>query len=196
METETETAGPPKRSHPNADARAGSSASRSSETRSRPVSGYYAERVFRPRLVKVSRQGRISTGLARADYFNWPFTMRQIVDSFDPDLVIVMLGENDHQSLQSVRGRRVARHRDDRMAARLPRSGPSDDADRDLRRGEGRVGRTAHPRQPRLREHSERQNDIFRFAAEHSTTSRTSTPGSASASPAAGTRRTSGKAGA
>ena len=30
--------------------------------------------------------------------------MRRIVDRFDPDLVIVMLGENDHQSLQDVHG--------------------------------------------------------------------------------------------
>jgi hypothetical protein len=70
--------------------------------------GYFAERVFRPRLVTVSGQGRISTGLARPDYFNWPFTMHRIVDRFDPDLVIVMLGENDHQSLQTVRGNQEA----------------------------------------------------------------------------------------
>jgi uncharacterized protein len=70
--------------------------------------GYFAERVFRPRLVRVSRQGRISTGLARPDYFNWPLAMRRIVDAFDPDLVIVMLGENDHQSLQTVSGQPAA----------------------------------------------------------------------------------------
>jgi len=70
--------------------------------------GYFAERVFRPRLVRVSGQGRISTGLARPDYFNWPYTMRRIVDRFDPDLVIVMLGENDHQTLQDVHGNREA----------------------------------------------------------------------------------------
>ena len=34
--------------------------------------GFFAERVFRPGLVWVSGQGRISTGLARPDYFNWP----------------------------------------------------------------------------------------------------------------------------
>ena len=70
--------------------------------------GYFAERVFHPRLVRVSGQGRISTGLARPDYFNWPYTMRRIVNRFDPDLVIVMLGENDHQSLQDVHGNREA----------------------------------------------------------------------------------------
>jgi lysophospholipase L1-like esterase len=70
--------------------------------------GYFAERVFRPNLVRVSRQGRISTGLARPDYFNWPLSMRRIVEAFDPDLVIVILGENDRQSLQTVDGRRDA----------------------------------------------------------------------------------------
>jgi uncharacterized protein len=70
--------------------------------------GYFAERVFRPRLVRVSRQGRISTGLARPDYFNWPLAMRRIVDALDPDLVIAMFGENDHQSLQTVAGQREA----------------------------------------------------------------------------------------
>src|SRR5688572_12388410 len=127
--------------------------------------GYYAERVFRPRLVKVSRQGRISTGLARSDYFNWPFTMRQIVDSFDPDLVIVMLGENDHQSIQSVRGRRVAAvgtsawppaYRD--RVLRMMRIATSDGA-KVVWAG------LPIPANPDLLVHSERQNDIFRFAA-------------------------------
>ncbi len=127
--------------------------------------GYFAERVFRPRLVKVSRQGRISTGLARFDYFNWPFTMRRIVDSFDPDLVIVMLGENDHQSLQSVTGQRVApigtplwppAYRD--RVLRMMRIATSDGA-KVVWAG------LPIPANPGLREHSERQNGIFRFAA-------------------------------
>jgi hypothetical protein len=127
--------------------------------------GYFAERVFRPRLVKVSRQGRISTGLARFDYFNWPFTMRRIVDSFDPDLVIVMLGENDHQSLQSVSGERVAAigtpawpsaYRD--RVLRMMRIATSDGA---------KVVWAGLPisANPGLLEHSRRQNDIFEFAA-------------------------------
>jgi lysophospholipase L1-like esterase len=127
--------------------------------------GYFAERVFRPRLVKVSRQGRISTGLARLDYFNWPFTMRRIVESFDPDLVIVMLGENDHQSLQSVSGERVAAigtsewpsaYRD--RVLRMMRIATSDGA---------KVVWAGLPisANPGVREHSKRQNDIFEFAA-------------------------------
>jgi hypothetical protein len=127
--------------------------------------GYFAERVFRSRLVRVSGQGRISTGLARPDYFNWPVTMRRIVNRFDPDLVIVMLGENDHQSLQDVHGGRVAAigtagwppaYRD-RVLAMMKIA---------TSRG-GKVVWAGLPisADPRLREHSKRQNDIFEFAS-------------------------------
>ena len=61
--------------------------------------GYFAERVFKPFFVEVYKQGRISTGLARPDFFNWPAQMQTIVDRADPDLVLVMLGENDNQGL-------------------------------------------------------------------------------------------------
>lgn len=67
--------------------------------------GVFAERVFDVALVNVSRQGRISTGLARPDYFNWPTAMKRIEAAFHPDLVIVMLGENDNQTLQSSDGK-------------------------------------------------------------------------------------------
>jgi hypothetical protein len=70
--------------------------------------GVYLEREFRPALVRLSRQGRISTGLARLDYFDWMTAMRQIERGFRPDLVIVMVGDNDNQSLQSPGGQTVA----------------------------------------------------------------------------------------
>jgi len=70
--------------------------------------GTFAERVFRPNLVQVFRQGRISTGLARPDYFDWPYQMRQIVKRARPDLTIVMIGENDGQSLVDREGQMVA----------------------------------------------------------------------------------------
>jgi hypothetical protein len=66
--------------------------------------GTAAERVFNPTLVRVSNLGRISTGLARPDYFDWPTSMQELVDGYRPDLVIVMLGENDAQSLVNARG--------------------------------------------------------------------------------------------
>lgn len=66
--------------------------------------GVYLERVMKPSLVRVSRQGRISTGLARPDYFDWPAALSEIVDNFRPDLILVMLGENDNQALRDAAG--------------------------------------------------------------------------------------------
>lgn len=66
--------------------------------------GYFAERVFKPTFVDVRRQGRISTGLARPDYFDWPAQMQYIVDRYRPDLTIVLVGENDNQSLRATNG--------------------------------------------------------------------------------------------
>jgi lysophospholipase L1-like esterase len=127
--------------------------------------GFFAERVFLPRLVRVSGQGRISTGLARPDYFNWPYTMHRIVDRFDPDLVIVMLGENDHQSLQTVHGEREARIGTSEW--------PSTYRERVLRMmriATSRGAKVVWAGLPisadfRLRDHSMRQNEIFEFAA-------------------------------
>jgi uncharacterized protein len=66
--------------------------------------GTFAERVFRPNMVDVFREGQISTGLSREDYYNWPARMRLIVNRARPDLTIVMLGENDGQSLVDPNG--------------------------------------------------------------------------------------------
>ena len=66
--------------------------------------GTYTERAFDPTLVRVTDQGRISTGLARPDYFDWPAAMQQLVDDYRPDLVFVMLGENDAQALVDGQG--------------------------------------------------------------------------------------------
>jgi lysophospholipase L1-like esterase len=127
--------------------------------------GYFAERVFRPRLVSVSGQGRISTGLARPDYFNWPYTMRRIVDRFDPDLVIVMLGENDHQSLQDVHGNREALIGTSEWPAAYRERVLTM-----MRIATSRGAKVVWAGLPisadyRLREHSRRQNDIIEFAA-------------------------------
>jgi hypothetical protein len=127
--------------------------------------GYFAERVFKPRLVRVSRQGRISTGLARPDYFNWPYTMRRIVDRFDPDLVIVMMGENDHQSLQDVQGHSEAQIGTSEW--------PPAYQERVLRMMQIATSRGAKvvwaglpiAKDLSFQQHSRRQNDIIEFAA-------------------------------
>jgi hypothetical protein len=64
--------------------------------------GSFAERVFKPFFVDVVRQGVISSGLSRPDFYNWPAHLHNIMDVYHPDLVIVMVGENDNQSLMTV----------------------------------------------------------------------------------------------
>ncbi len=78
--------------------------------------GVFAERAMNPALTRVSKQGRISTGLSRLDYFDWIYEMQHIMDVFDPDLVIVMVGVQDNQSLESPRGSR--RRRSERPTGR------------------------------------------------------------------------------
>ena len=54
---------------------------------------------LRTSVVRVSLEGRISTGLARPDYFDWEAAMRDIVAAFRPDVTIVMIGVNDEQPI-------------------------------------------------------------------------------------------------
>jgi hypothetical protein len=54
---------------------------------------------FDPGMARVISLGRISTGLARPDYFNWQAAMRRIVEEIRPDLVFVLLGTNDDQPI-------------------------------------------------------------------------------------------------
>lgn len=56
-------------------------------------------RVFEPSVVQFVNQGRLSTGLARSDYFNWIKGMQQIMDRFRPDVTVVLIGVNDDQSI-------------------------------------------------------------------------------------------------
>jgi hypothetical protein len=56
----------------------------------------------------VSRlDARVSTGLARPDYFNWPSQVARDLKGFRPDVVVAMFGVNDGQSLL-VNGRQLS----------------------------------------------------------------------------------------
>jgi hypothetical protein len=52
-------------------------------------------------LARATVDGRVSTGLARADYFDWPAQLSQDIEHDNPDIVVVMLGVNDSQSIVS-----------------------------------------------------------------------------------------------
>ncbi|MGY6501660.1 MAG: SGNH/GDSL hydrolase family protein [Acidimicrobiales bacterium] len=44
---------------------------------------------------------RISTGLTRPDYFNWPAHLATEMDRLDPEAVVIMFGANDAQGLET-----------------------------------------------------------------------------------------------
>ncbi|MCU0653447.1 MAG: hypothetical protein MUD10_04270, partial [Candidatus Pacebacteria bacterium] len=44
----------------------------------------------------VTRLGKVSSGLARQDYFNWPATAQKMVTQHNPNVAIMMYGANDN----------------------------------------------------------------------------------------------------
>lgn len=51
------------------------------------------------RALAVEVEDRISTSLARPDYFNWPAELAAVVEDRDPEAVVMFLGANDHQDM-------------------------------------------------------------------------------------------------
>ncbi len=55
-------------------------------------------------LLDVTVDSRNGTGLARPDFFNWPAEFLEIVDEHNPELVVLFMGGNDWQAMQSADG--------------------------------------------------------------------------------------------
>lgn len=58
--------------------------------------------------LSISNDGKVSTGLARSDYFNWGARMAEIVQTEQPEVVVFMVGANDGQSILEGDGTVVA----------------------------------------------------------------------------------------
>jgi hypothetical protein len=68
------------------------------------VSGGFGE-IMEQRLttmneVDVLREGKVSSGLMRPDYFDWKKESLKLTNSFNPNIAIVMMGTNDAQSIE------------------------------------------------------------------------------------------------
>lgn len=71
--------------------------------------GPYLERVVDEwGVVDVELDYKVSSGLARPDFFDWPAHLRQTLTSSDPDIIVVTFGGNDAQGLTEVNGSVVA----------------------------------------------------------------------------------------
>lgn len=55
-------------------------------------------------LMKATLDYRISTGLSRPDFFDWPRHLRYEVDKLEPEAIVIMFGANDGQDVE-YRGR-------------------------------------------------------------------------------------------
>ncbi len=55
-------------------------------------------------MLDVTVDSRNGTGLARPDFFNWPAEFLEIVAEYDPELVVLIMGGNDWQAMQSADG--------------------------------------------------------------------------------------------
>jgi hypothetical protein len=58
--------------------------------------------------LRVVVEGKVSTGLARSDYFNWGARLAELVEQDDPEVVLFMVGANDGQSILDGDGTIVA----------------------------------------------------------------------------------------
>lgn len=67
-------------------------------------------------LFETTLDYRISTGLTRPDFFDWPGHLAQIVAEQDPELMVVIFGANDSQGIQMDDGRVFERNSPDWLA--------------------------------------------------------------------------------
>lgn len=61
--------------------------------------------VTRDLAITVTNRGRVSTGLARADYYNWPDQFTAMIAAQDPDIIVAHFGANDMQEVNAPEGR-------------------------------------------------------------------------------------------
>lgn len=59
-------------------------------------------------LLRTRFEAKVSTGLARPDFYNWPARLQESLVREDADVVVIMVGANDDQTLRSVSGEPLA----------------------------------------------------------------------------------------
>ena len=55
-------------------------------------------------MVTTELDYKVSSGLSRPDFFDWPTHMRQVVPQANPDIVVVTFGGNDAQAISNADG--------------------------------------------------------------------------------------------
>ena len=65
---------------------------------------YLEELLDGTQIVNTELNYKVSSGLARPDFFDWPAELRETLPEADPDIVVVTFGGNDAQGLAVVDG--------------------------------------------------------------------------------------------
>lgn len=55
-------------------------------------------------MIDARLDARISTGLARPDYFDWPQELARVTGENDPDIMVMLFGSNDSQGIMDPAG--------------------------------------------------------------------------------------------
>ncbi|MFA6376294.1 MAG: DUF459 domain-containing protein [Candidatus Paceibacterota bacterium] len=58
--------------------------------------------------ITVVRQGKVSSGLSRQDYFNWPVLAAKLISQHKPNVAIMMFGANDNTAIIDANGKIIA----------------------------------------------------------------------------------------
>jgi len=70
--------------------------------------GKEMERVFAARQdVAFTRLGRVSSGLAKPEFFDWEKTAAKLAADLGPDVVVIMIGANDNKNILTGDGRTI-----------------------------------------------------------------------------------------
>ncbi len=69
------------------------------DSMSQEVGASMARAVTETGIIAATIDARVSTGLTRPDYFNWPQHLVDEVVPTDPEVVVIMFGANDSQNL-------------------------------------------------------------------------------------------------
>jgi len=65
--------------------------------------GPYLERLMKQTgIVKTTLDYKVSSGLSRPDFFDWPSHFAQAIPQVNPDIVVITFGGNDAQGLRNV----------------------------------------------------------------------------------------------
>ncbi len=106
-------------------------------------------------MVSTTLDYKVSSGLSRPDFFDWPSYFAQQIPAVNPDIVVVTFGGNDAQGLRNVDKTWAVQHtpgsggRRRRLACRVRQAGRRGDGLPRRRQPHADLGRHPQRRQPR-----------------------------------------------